>query len=221
MDGLLDEEWLHYSYVGRTETWKVVLLSLNINPKFAELEKDHYAYFRETTTKVIRLDRRRYSGSVTQTQIQERYEIVENRKYEGKYSVGNYEVEIQRFVEFAARLNLKPFPKKFLTLFQKEENLTVNIETATKPTNPNQNWSINYIADRVFYSKSLTEALEHYHSLGGLPPSASDVLQYLSNSLVEGLVVDLKKRTLTYPTQRGVKVVDLKNLADAISRRIN
>ena len=114
MDGLQDEEWLHYSYVGHTETWKVVLLSLNINPKFAELEKDHYAYFSETAIKKIGLDRRKYSGNVTESQIKERYEIIEKRKYDGDYVYDDFTVDVEKFVKFANKLNLKPFPEKFL-----------------------------------------------------------------------------------------------------------
>jgi len=223
MDGLQDEEWLHYFYVGHTETWKVVLISLNINPKFAELEKDHYAYFSETTIKTIGLDRRKYSGNVTESQIQERYEIIENRKHEGEYFVGNYEVNLERFVAFAEKLNLKPFPEKFLKLFQTKDESNKNTEEVTKPTNPNpnKNWSINFLKDRVAYSHDLTEALKHYHSLGGMPPSAFEVLQHMSNNPIEDLVVDLKKKTLTYRTRQGTNEIDLKNLADAIQRRIN
>ena len=223
MDGLQDEEWLHYFYVGHTETWKVVLLSLNINPKFAELEKDHYAYFSETTIKIIRLDRRKYSGNVAESQIQERYEIIENRKYEGKFNVGNYHVNLERFVSFAEKLNLRPFPEKFLKMFQTKDDSIKKTEEATKPTNPNsnKNWSINFLKDRVAYSHAVTEALKHYHSLGGMPPSAFEVLQHMSNNPIDDLVVDLKKKTLIYSTQQSKKEIDLKNLTDAIQRRIN
>ena len=91
-----------------------MLLSLNINPKFAELEKDHYAYFSETAIKKIGLDRRKYSGNVTESQIKERYEIIEKRKYDGDYVYDDFTVDVEKFVKFANKLNLKPFPEKFL-----------------------------------------------------------------------------------------------------------
>ena len=220
MDGLQDEEWLHYSYVGHTETWKVVLLSLNINPKFAELEKDHYAYFSETTIKKIGLDRRKYSGNVTQSKIKERYEIIEKRKYDGDYVYDDFTVDIEKFVKFANKLNLKPFPEKFLKLFQKTDNLTTNNQEAAK-LYPETRWSIDYpMRDKVGYSYPLTQALEHFLSAGSPPPTAKMVADYWHSVKPDGISVDFQKKEFTYPLQEGNKTSSFKNLKDVMRGRI-
>jgi hypothetical protein len=223
MNQLLNDDWKHYLYVGHTETWKAVLLSLDINPKFAELERDHYAVFRENNIKSILLDRRKYTGSVTQSQIRDRYEIVEKRKFEGKYAVGNSEVHLERFVEFAKQINLSPFPKKFIKLFQKNDNLITTEAETTKQTKQPQKieWSINYPKrDKLSYSRPLTQALEHFLSIGSSPPTPIMVAKYWLEVKPDGISVDLLKNEFTFPQQEKDKTSSFKNLSDTIRKRI-
>ena len=218
MDGLTDEEWLHYSYVGHTATWKVVLLSLNINPKYAEIEKDHYALFRETTTKIIRLDRREYSGSVTNSQIQERYEIIENRKYVGKYFVGNFEVDIHRFVEFAEKINLRPFPEKFIKLFQKEINLSSNKEEATKPTVAENTPRLKPPKRIRDYNVPLRNTVNILFEKNKQIPSGPEVLE-LWRSEKPREIYEVMNKSFKYQDESGgIKEVDMANLKKAILR---
>ena len=218
MDGLTDEEWLHYSYVGHTATWKVVLLSLNINPKYAEIENDHYALFRETTTKIIRLDRREYSGSVTNSQIQERYEIIENRNYVGKYFVGNFEVDIHRFVEFAEKINLRPFPEKFIKLFQKEINLSSNKEEATKPTVAENTPRLKPPKRIRDYNVPLRNTVNILFEKNKQIPSGPEVLE-LWRSEKPREIYEVMNKSFKYQDESGgIKEVDMANLKKAILR---
>jgi len=223
MNQLQNEDWKHYFYVGHTETWKAVLLSLDINPKFAELERDHYAVFRESNIKFILLDRKKYTGSVTQSQIRDRYEIVEKRKFEGNYAVGNYEVHLERFVEFAKQINLSPFPKIFIKLFQKNDNSNKTVDKATKHTEQPQKieWSINYPKrDKLSYSRPLTQALEHFLNIGSLPPTPIMVAKHWLRVKPDGISVDLIRNEFTFPQLEKDKTSSFKNLGDTIRRRI-
>ena len=223
MNQLQNEDWKHYFYVGHTETWKAVLLSLDINPTFAELERDHYAVFRESNIKIILLDRKKYTGSVTQSQIRDRYEIVEKRKFEGKYAVGNSEVHLERFVEFAKQINLSPFPKKFIKLFQKNDNLNSALEKTTKHTKHSSKieWSIKYPKrDKLSYSRPLTQALEHFLKIRSGPPTPLMVANYWHKVKPDGIYVDLIRNEFTFPQQEKNKTSSFKNLGDTIQRRI-
>ena len=218
MDGLQDEEWLHYSYVGHTETWKVVLLSLNINPKFAELEKDHYAYFSETTIKKIGLDRRKYSGNVTESQIKERYEIIEKRKYDGDYVYDDFTVDVEKFVKFANKLNLKPFPEKFLLLFKTTENSNTENKKVTNQKN-NFDFQSETPSGRNTYSKAIERVFREHIKAGKALPNIAGLLKIFEENIPDGIfAVDAKKRTITYQTRTAEKIADIKAIEAAISR---
>ena len=218
MDGLQDEEWLHYSYVGHTETWKVVLLSLNINPKFAELEKDHYAYFSETTIKKIGLDRRKYSGNVTESQIKERYEIIEKRKYDGDYVYDDFTVDVEKFVKFANKLNLKPFPEKFLKLFQTKDDSTFDAVENTKRTVFRKEPRPKKPIRARDYNNTLYETVKILCEKNNAIPTGYDVIKIWKNEKPDTIFEVLNKSFKYLDEDGNVIEVGMANLNKAINR---
>jgi hypothetical protein len=218
MDGLQDEEWLHYSYVGHTETWKVVLLSLNINPKFAELEKDHYAYFSETAIKKIGLDRRKYSGNVTESQIKERYEIIEKRKYDGDYVYDDFTVDVEKFVKFANKLHLKPFPEKFLKLFQTKDDSTFdaveNIKRTVFRKEPRPKKPIR----ARDYNNTLYETVKILCEKNNAIPTGYDVIKIWKNEKPDTIFEVLNKSFKYLDEDGNVIEVGMANLNKAVNR---
>jgi len=218
MDGLQDEEWLHYSYVGHTETWKVVLLSLNINPKFAELEKDHYAYFSETTIKKIGLDRRKYSGNVTESQIKERYEIIEKRKYDGDYVYDDFTVDVEKFVKFANKLNLKPFPEKFLKLFQTKDDSTFDAVENTKRTVFRKEPRPKKPIRARDYNNTLYETVKILCEKNNAIPTGYDVIKIWKNEKPDTIFEVLNKSFKYLDEDGNVIEVGMANLNKAVNR---
>lgn len=215
-----DIDWNYYSMVGYTETWKVVCLSLEIDPRDVEVEIDHYASMLFNPIQKISTNKSKYKGDVTQAEIDKRYEIIEKRKYDGDYVYDDFTVDIEKFVKFANKLNLKPFPEKFLKLFQKTDNLTTNNQEAAK-LYPETRWSIDYpMRDKVGYSYPLTQALEHFLSAGSPPPTAKMVADYWHSVKPDGISVDFQKKEFTYPLQEGNKTSSFKNLKDVMRGRI-
>ena len=213
-----DIDWNHYSLVGHTETWKVVCLSLGINPKDVEVETDHYATMLSNPIQKITPKRNKYKGDLTQKEIDNRYEIIEKRKFDGDYYYNDYTIDIEKFVKFANQIKIS-LPYEFKNLFE-VQSINFKLEATDKHK---ATWKIKpLVRHKTIYASPLDEVLNEYLATRLPPPTALQVLQEFYERKPTGITVDLDAKTFSYLTHSSLKkTVTLKNLADVISRRVD
>jgi len=213
-----DIDWNHYSLVGHTETWKVVCLSLGINPKDVEVEIDHYATMLSNPIQKITPKRNKYKGDLTQKEIDNRYEIIEKRKFDGDYYYNDYTIDIEKFVKFANQIKIS-LPYEFKNLFE-VQSINFKLEATDKHK---ATWKIKpLVRHKTIYASPLDEVLNEYLATRLPPPTALQVLHEFYERKPTGITVDLDAKTFSYLTHSSLKkTVTLKNLADVISRRVD
>lgn len=213
-----DIDWNYYSMVGYTETWKVVCLSLGIDPKDVEVEVDHYASMLFNPIQKIKINRNKYKGDVTQAEIDMRYEIIEKRKYDGDYVYDDFTVDIEKFVKWENILNLQPFPEKFLLLFKTTENSNTENEKATNQKNYSD-LQFEIPSGRNTYSKAIERVFRENIKAGKSLPNMTDLLKKFEENIPAEIdAVDVKKKTITYLTRTGEKIADRKAIEAAMVR---
>ena len=211
-----DIDWNHYSLVGHTETWKVVCLSLGINPKDVEVETDHYATMLSNPIQKITPKRNKYKGDLTQKEIDNRYEIIEKRKFDGDYYYNDYTIDIEKFVKFANQIKIS-LPYEFKNLFE-VQSITSNKEEATKPTVAGNTLRLNRPKRTRDYNVGLHNAVTILFEKNKQVPSGLEVLEVWRNEKPSEIFEVLNK-SFKYLNEFGeVKEVDMANLNKAISR---
>lgn len=118
---------------------------------------------------------------------------------------------------FGASHHRSTKPKNISETNKETEQAREDFRAAKSPANPT--WELKHPKrHKVTYSIPLTEALEHFHKMGGLIPSAVDIAKYWKEN--NSIKVDLIKKRFTYNTLVGEITSDFKNLNDSIKRRI-
>lgn len=213
-----DIDWNYYSMVGYTETWKVVCLSLEIDPRDVEVEIDHYASMLFNPVQKISTNKSKYKGNVTQAEIDKRYEIIEKRKYDGDYVYDDFTVDVEKFVKFANKLNLKPFPEKFLKLFLTKDDSTFDAVENTKRTVFRKEPRPKKPIRARDYNNTLYETVKILCEKNNAIPTGYDVIKIWKNEKPDTIFEVLNKSFKYLDEDGNVIEVGMANLNKAVNR---